>query len=141
LAAERRPDRYVVGPAGDIPPGERRLVDVNGLSLGVFNVGGTFYALHSRCPHRAAPVCMGGVSGTNAPSGVAEFDYGMEGRVLKCPWHGWEFDLATGQSYFDPSGTRVRSYPVTREKGPYRAETVPVAVEEELVVLLLRRRP
>jgi len=116
-------------------------VDVNGLSIGVFNVGGTFYALHSRCPHQGGPLCEGHVLGGLEADEPGVYRHDPSAPVVECPWHGWEFDLATGQSYFDPSGTRVRSYPVTREKGPYRAETVPVAVEEELVVLLLRRRP
>jgi 3-phenylpropionate/trans-cinnamate dioxygenase ferredoxin subunit len=36
---------------------------------------------------------------------------------MRCPWHGWEFDIASGRSLFDPDGVRVRNYPVTVEDG------------------------
>ncbi len=46
------------------------------------------------------------------PSRPQEYTYGMERHVLRCPWHGWEFDIATGRSLFDPERTRVRTYTV-----------------------------
>ena len=75
--------------------------------------------------------------------------------MLTCPWHGWEFDVKTGQSYFDPIRMRARQYPVSVEDGrtvlhalesgleepvpgPYRAEVYPVVVEDEYVVVTLR---
>ncbi len=63
--------------------------------------------------------------------------------MLKCPWHGWEFDLRTGQSYCDPKSTWVRAYEVTVEpgealaRGPFVAETFPVSVEENYIVVEL----
>jgi nitrite reductase/ring-hydroxylating ferredoxin subunit len=62
-------------------------------------------------------------------------------ELLRCPWHGWEFDMRNGQSYFDPKRVRVRSYPVAIEsgeelqKGPYVAETFPVHVEDSYVII------
>jgi nitrite reductase (NADH) small subunit len=61
-------------------------------------------------------VCLGKVSGTTLPSGVYEFRYGLQGRILRCPWHGWEYDITTGQSVFDPE-VRVVTYPVIVEDG------------------------
>src|SRR5687768_15644000 len=43
----------------ELPPGERKIVSANGRSIGVFNVGGRYYALRNLCPHRAAPLCLG----------------------------------------------------------------------------------
>ena len=73
------------------------------------------------------------------------------GEIIRCPWHAWEFDLRTGASWFDPERKRVRSYEVEvvdaadlgdavpprpgMVRGPYTAETVPVAVEGRLVVV------
>ena len=63
------------------------------------------------------------------------------GEFLRCPWHGWEFDIRTGQSWCDPKSTRARQFQVTVEpgeklvKGPYVAETFPVSVEEEYLVV------
>jgi 3-phenylpropionate/trans-cinnamate dioxygenase ferredoxin subunit len=63
------------------------------------------------------------------------------GELLRCAWHGWEFDMRTGQSWFDPKRVKVRTYPVVIEdgetlaKGPYVAETFPVHVEDSYVIV------
>ena len=72
--------------------------DVDGTSVGIFRDGEEFSAMLNICPHRAAPVCQGLMGGTMLPSGPGEFVYGMEGLVLRCPWHGWEFDVRNGES-------------------------------------------
>ncbi|TAK23255.1 MAG: Rieske (2Fe-2S) protein [Chloroflexota bacterium] len=94
--------------------------------VGVFNIDGRFYALTNACVHQGARVCLGKVSGTALPSRVYEFKYGHEGRILRCPWHGWEYDVTTGESLFDPA-TRVVTYPVIVRDG-----AVYVAVEERI---------
>ena len=75
-------------------------------------------------------------------SGVTDLKPGDRvGELLRCPWHGWEFDMRTGQSWFDPKRFKVRSYPVAVEsgeelqKGPYVAETFPVRVEDSYVII------
>jgi nitrite reductase (NADH) small subunit len=103
--------RHVVARVDEIPPGGRKIVRVEGREIGVFNVDGEFYALKNSCPHQAARVCLGRVLGTTLPSDVYEFRYGNEGRILRCPWHSWEYDITTGQSVFDPR-VRVVTYPV-----------------------------
>jgi 3-phenylpropionate/trans-cinnamate dioxygenase ferredoxin subunit len=65
--------------------------------------------------------------------------------LLRCPWHGWEFDMRNGQSWFDPKRVKVRAFPVVVEsgqslvedlaKGPYVAETFPVHVEDSYVIV------
>lgn len=147
--------RFVVGNAKEIPDGGRVIVEVAGRSIGVFNVGGTFYALRNRCPHNGGPLCEGGpiYSLFEAPKpGVYRVD--PTRKFVTCPWHGWEYDISTGQSWFDPLKSRVRSYAVSvvsgadaadlvdtasepggRVKGPYVAETYPVALSDELVVV------
>ena len=60
---------------------------------------------------------------------------------MRCPWHGWEFDIRTGQSYCDPATIRTRAYAAgvapgsSVVEGPYVAETIPVRVEEDYVVV------
>jgi nitrite reductase/ring-hydroxylating ferredoxin subunit len=140
-------NRYNVGRVSDIPSGERRLVEIGGRSIGVFNVDGTFFALRNRCAHQGGPLCQGRVFDCLDSERPGDYRY-EEGRyLLECPWHGWEFDMATGQSWFDPKRTRVRRYPVAVQKvdtdrtagelqpGPYRVESFPVAVEEECVIV------
>ena len=108
---------------------------LEGRSIGVFNVAGEFFALRNVCPHQGGPLCQGVLSGFAAPGRPGEYRYGRRGEILRCPWHGWEFHVRTGQSYFDPAGTRVRTYPVELVPGPYQAETYQVAVEGDLVVV------
>ena len=147
---------------GEIPPGGRKIIEVAGRSIGVFNVGGEFFALRNRCPHQGGPLCEGRLSGFLRSPRPGEYEYSRKGEILRCPWHGWEFDVRTGQSWFDPQRTRVRSYEVTvearceagtsaaedggsegalgegaLEKGPYVAETYPVSVERRYVVVEL----
>jgi nitrite reductase (NADH) small subunit len=99
--------RHPVAQAADLPPGSRRLVSVGRIEIGLFNVGGEVRAYRNACPHAGAPVCLGRVSGTPLPSKVYEYIYGREGCILRCPWHGWEFDLETGE-HVAGTGTRLK---------------------------------
>ncbi len=108
--------RHVVGLASEVPPGGRKIVEVEGRSVGIFNVHGTFYALRNRCPHQGAPLCRGSVKGTTLPSAPGEYLWGREGEILRCPWHGWEFDLLTGHCLVDDR-RHLRLFPVAVEDG------------------------
>ena len=151
--------KYVVARAGEIPEGGRVIVDAGGRSIGVFHVGGRYYALLNRCPHQGAELCRGDLVGVLESDRPGEYRFDAARKLLVCPWHGWEFDLATGQSYFDPVRTRVRPYPVSvepgeavaadaapdradaaLEKGPFVAETLPIAVEDDYLVVTLGER-
>ncbi len=125
--------RHVVGKKREFPPGTRRIVEVRGRSIGVFNVDGAYYALRNTCPHQGGPLCQGTLTGTMIPSEPGNYVYGMENRVLRCPWHCWEFDITTGKMIFVPDPLRVKTYEVGVE--PPSVETYPVTVEERMVVL------
>jgi nitrite reductase (NADH) small subunit len=110
--ASRQPRQALpVAQLDELPIGGRKLVEVNGKSVGLFNVKGRLIAVLNVCPHELAPVCRGRVSGTTLPSPPGEYIWGREGEILACPWHGWEFDLTTGQALADKR--RLRLYPVT----------------------------
>jgi 3-phenylpropionate/trans-cinnamate dioxygenase ferredoxin subunit len=128
--------RHVVCRRADLPPGERRVVEVGGLSIGVFNVDGRFHALLNRCPHKAAPLCLGVLSPLVVADEPYEYRVDPATYVIRCPWHGWEFDVATGRSVFNPHRVRVRSYPVTLERE--QVHTFPVTLEDDLVVVDVR---
>ncbi len=115
--------RHVVARVEEIPPGGRKIVRIEGREVGVFNLDGAFYALKNVCAHQGARVCLGKIGGTTLPSAVYEFRYGLEGRILRCPWHEWEYDITTGQSVFDPE-VRVVTYPVEVAGGEI-AVTIP----------------
>ena len=132
---------HVVAAVGDIPPGGRKLVTVRGRPIAVFNLGGEFFGLLNRCPHQGGSLCEGVLTGLVEAPTPGEYTYSRKGEILRCPWHGWEFDVRTGQSYCDPEKIRTKSYPVEVEagktvvEGPYVAETIPVKVEEDYVVV------
>src|SRR5579875_2206744 len=107
---------HVVATVDEIPHGGRKIIRVEGREVGIFNIGGQFFALKNSCPHQAARVCLGKVVGTTLPAGVYEYHYGREGEILRCPWHGWEYEIRTGCSLVDPK-VRVVTYPVTIEDG------------------------
>jgi nitrite reductase/ring-hydroxylating ferredoxin subunit len=133
--------KHVVAAVGDFPPGTRKLAQVNGRAIVVFNVGGEFFALNNRCPHRGGDLSRGLQTGLVESKEPGQYKYSRRGEMIKCPWHGWEFDVRTGQSWCDPSRVRVRQYSVSVEPGeglvagPYVAETVPVTVENDYVVI------
>jgi 3-phenylpropionate/trans-cinnamate dioxygenase ferredoxin subunit len=133
--------RHVVAPARELPPGNRMLVDVDGRAIVIFNIGGEFFALLNRCPHQGGNLCEGRLIGLVESSEPGVYRYGRPGEILRCPWHGWEFDVRTGKSRCDPTRIRAKTYEVGIEpgggliEGPYRAETFAVAVEEEYVVI------
>lgn len=154
--------RYIVATVGEIPPGGRVIVAVAGRSIGVFNVGGEFFALRNRCPHQGGPLCEGKLWGVLTAAVPGAVEYSRAGEILACAWHGWEFDIRTGQSWCDPERLRVRSYEISVEPGtalaeaqaadtvvagaeadavpgkvpgPYVAETYPVTAEGQYVVV------
>jgi nitrite reductase/ring-hydroxylating ferredoxin subunit len=132
--------RVVVAPLDEFPPDSRRIVRVGGREIGVFRVGERFYAVRNRCPHQGAPVCVGRVSPRIMSGRPGEFALDGGAPLLVCPWHGWQYDLASGQSY-SPGDPRVKSYGVSVASGeelvagPYVVETYPVSVKERYVVL------
>jgi NAD(P)H-dependent nitrite reductase small subunit len=95
-----------VATTDEIEPGTGKLVQVNGLEIAVFNVGGQFYASGAVCPHEGGPL----EDGT------------LDGDVVICPWHGFDFDLKTGECLVD-SDLRVPTYPVKVEGDSILVET------------------
>jgi nitrite reductase/ring-hydroxylating ferredoxin subunit len=134
--------KHVVATLGEIPWGSRKIVMVAGRSVGVFNIEGEFFALLNRCPHQGGPLCQGQLWEAVVSPVPGVYELAQAGPLLRCPWHGWEFDVRTGQSWVNPERQRVRRYPVTvepaapgLEKGPYVAESFPVAVDQRLVLV------
>jgi|TARA_Y100000294_G_scaffold161822_1_gene166512 nitrite reductase/ring-hydroxylating ferredoxin subunit len=72
----------------DIPPGERKRIEVNGKRITLFNIDGKYYAINDTCPHKGtAPLIRGTLDGVN----------------IKCPNHGYRFNLKTGECNIDPA--------------------------------------
>jgi nitrite reductase/ring-hydroxylating ferredoxin subunit len=154
--------KVVVGKASDFRNGDRKIIDVNGKSIGVFRVDDQFYAIRNRCPHQWGPLCLGDFAPRAVSNGPGDVHLDSGPPLIACPWHGWEYDLATGQSFMGPGRGNMAalSYDVTvlpgselagraadgeaaggppradgRIPGPYIAETMPVSVEQDYVVV------
>jgi nitrite reductase/ring-hydroxylating ferredoxin subunit len=138
---------HVVAKVGEIEPGTSKVVTVRGRELGVFNVKGDYYALANKCPHEGASLCKGRIIGLAESDEPGKYRLTRKGELLRCPWHGWEFDIRTGQSWCDPVHTKVKAYHVKVEKGeeveklgdkskgPYVAETFSVSVEDDYILV------
>jgi 3-phenylpropionate/trans-cinnamate dioxygenase ferredoxin subunit len=133
--------RHVVARAEDIPPGSRKLVQVGERNIVVFNIKGELFALSDKCPHKGGSLAKGRLTGLVESSAPGDYAYSRPGEIIRCPWHSWEFDIRTGQSWCDPGRLRARKYAVSVEagaklvEGSYMAETFPVSVENDYVVV------
>lgn len=107
--------KHVVGTIDEIPPGTRKIVEIEGRTIGVFNVNGEFFAVRNTCPHQGGPLCEGAQTGLREARVPGEYSYTRKGEILRCPWHGWEFDIRTGQSWWNPERVRTRAYKVSVE--------------------------
>lgn len=92
--------RIAVGPADELQPGDRAIVDTDRGEVGVFNVDGEYYALLNTCLHQRGPVCTGKVlpltTGEYVGLGERVEERFADEAVVKCPWHGWEYRLDSG---------------------------------------------
>jgi nitrite reductase/ring-hydroxylating ferredoxin subunit len=135
--------KYVVAPASEIAPGDRKLFEVKGRKIVVFNLAGEFFAVSDRCPHQGGPLSKGIVTGLVQSDEPGSYCYSRGGEVIRCPWHSWEYDIRTGKSWCDPRRVQVRNFKVEVEPGarlvesPYVAETFAVGVEDEYLVITM----
>lgn len=133
--------RHIVAPLSEVPPGARKLVEAGGRPIAIFNVGGRLFAVSNRCPHAGGSLIHGKLVGLVEASQPGSYSYSRSGEILRCPWHSWEFDLATGKSRCDPATIAVKAYPIAIEPGakladgPLRIETFEVSVENEYIVV------
>lgn len=88
-----------VAERSDIPPGSGKLViGAADKPMALFNIDGEFFAINHICPHRGGPLADGR----------------LEGSIVTCPWHGWTFDVRTGEPDH-PGGHSVAAYAVKIE--------------------------
>src|SRR5207247_2610965 len=99
--------RHVVAAVNELPPGTRKFLTIDGRPIAIFNIKGEFFGLLNRCPHQGAALCEGPLIGLAQSSDPGEIEYTKLGEIIRCPWHGWEFDIRTGQSYCDPKRFRA----------------------------------
>ena len=131
------PTAHAVCRVSELPLGGRKIVEIAGRSIGVFRLAdGRYFALRNLCPHRGAPLCAGRLLGLYTAEQPYELVLEREGEILRCPWHGWEFDLTTGRSVALPEAVRVKNYPVDVLDSPATSvEKFKVTEAEEMIVL------
>lgn len=112
-------DAYRVATVEDLATEDSRVIaEVDGQEIAVFRHGGEYHALANYCVHQAGPLCEGALS-KRLDVGDDGWTWEYEANASKnivCPWHGWTFDISTGENVDDPRYS-VPTYDVTVEDG------------------------
>lgn len=108
----------LVATVAELPEGTHKVVQVGSREIGIFNVGGKFYALPNVCFHQNGPLCQGSISGTVRADEKSswELEWVHEGEIVVCPWHSLEFNVTTGECIAYPE-RRLPTYPLRVEDG------------------------
>ena len=119
--AAARPTEYAICASSAIAEADGVLATAAGMEIGIFRLNGRLVAYENRCRHQGGPVCSGRVLGrleaVLGPGGtVVDERFSESDLHLVCPWHGWEYDLATGECSVDRT-LRLRSFPVAERDG------------------------
>ncbi len=109
--------RHVICSAGDLASGHRKLVEVAGRAIVIFNVDGNYFALANRCPHQGGSLYHGDVTERILAPRPGKLASSTERDVVRCPWHGWEFDVRTGKAICDPQRIATRRYQASLVRG------------------------
>jgi nitrite reductase/ring-hydroxylating ferredoxin subunit len=122
MRTSMEPKDVMVGRAEDIPDGERKLVQVDDLSIGVFHHQGAWYAVRNSCLHRGGPVAAGS----------------LEGDVLTCPWHGYKYNVTNGELLADPKA-KLDMYPVEVRDGELHLQ-IPVVWRDSIELSIVEEQ-
>jgi nitrite reductase (NADH) small subunit len=104
------------GSSEAITEGKFTLVAFGKRTIGVTRLRGVLHAVLNYCPHAGAPVCAGQVHGYVTSSGPGQIGYDADRKILRCPWHHWEYDLETGAGTCAGAG-RIKTYLVKETDG------------------------
>lgn len=133
--------KYVVCKLEELPEGMVRTAELRGRKICIINSGGEFFAMSSRCPHEGADLSYGRLGSLVKSTGAGHYERVRAGEVLRCPWHGWEFDVRTGQSWCRPRTVKTKAFDVVCAngedliRGEYVAETFRVETEGQYLII------
>lgn len=104
----------IVAKTSDFPDPGRKVFEVGGTEVGVFKLGGEFYAWENKCPHLEGPACQGRLipettEALNADLTSRGREFSKTEMNIACPWHGFEFNIRTGRH---PTNSAIRLRPV-----------------------------
>jgi nitrite reductase/ring-hydroxylating ferredoxin subunit len=98
--SEQTPENVKAGCVEDLPEGSCKTIELSGgRELAVYHVNGEFYATDNFCPHKGAPLAAGKLCD----------------HVIECEWHGWQFDVRTGECLTVTE--KISTYEVVVEEG------------------------
>lgn len=102
MSAKEKPVRtaeeHCIGRVDSFPERKVVAIEIGGKTVGILRKGDVVHAFANHCPHHGAPMCRAQVAGTMRPSEPNEYSYDLDGLVVKCPWHAYEFDVRTGEA-------------------------------------------
>src|SRR5690554_72952 len=102
--------RYVAGSSAEFPPGSVTLLPVGKFGVGLYNINGKFHALTNYCVHRGGPVCTGPTVSRFTAEKPYEVVVDRPGEFIRCPWHGWDYEIESGEAV--AADRRIRTYRV-----------------------------
>lgn len=135
-------ERHVVARVSDFDGTDRKLVEVKGRPIVIFRKGEEWFGMLNQCPHQGGSLCAGSLISWVESDGPGDYRMSREGEIVRCPWHGWEFDMRTGEACARPRKYRARPVGVSVVAAD-EAETVgnlelyDVSREGDLVVVEL----
>jgi len=100
------PEFLKVATTDEIPAGQAKLVEINGIEIAIFNISGSYHAIDNTCTHVGGPLCEGEIAGAE----------------VTCPWHGAVFDVTSGQVLGPPAASSVNRYNVRVEGADIEVE-------------------
>ena len=105
-------EKHFACKTSDVPAGAAKIARIKNLTVGVFKLPDGYYAMLNVCPHKGAAVCEGPVCGTTRHTDQRDFVYERAGEIVRCAWHGWEFDIRSGEFLVDRK-IKARTFPVS----------------------------
>jgi len=90
-----------IGSTAEFSIGSIRRVELNGRAYAIARNDQGFFAVRDTCPHQGARLSSGTLTGNTVSCKVGDVVYRQNKEVIQCPWHGWDFDLKSGNSVFD----------------------------------------
>lgn len=115
-----------VGSADEFPIDTLRIVNAGSREIGVVRrADGSVNAVRNWCPHKGAEVCKTKMTGTMLPGPPGTLEWGHEGQIIRCPWHGFEFDIRDGTRPYSDSKMRLRVYPARIDNGMILVDLAP----------------
>ena len=91
-----------VGGVDDFAEGRISTVTIGRAEIGIIRWSGKVYAVGALCVHQGAPLCQGVLAGRMTALRPGDMALDDAAPVIACPWHGWEFDVRTGEAIWDP---------------------------------------